>query len=141
MAEPVSHRPIFQSASIAGGSQLVLFFPQDHNTSCRLPPLDGRCEPYQWLFFGALVWCPTWRREQGGEGSWTPSKVLRRLRCDFLAQIGMRYARQIQQHLRQGHGLALHQPVVPLGHGVDAMAEQIMRLRDVTDRGYALRSA
>ena len=35
-------------------------------------------------------------------------QVLRRLRRCFLAQIGIRHARQIQQHLRQGHGFALH---------------------------------
>ena len=70
-------------------------------------------------------------RKSAGSRAGKGGVLSRRLWRCFLAQIGIRHARQIQQHLRQCHGFALHQPVVHLGHRADAIAELVGRRLDI----------
>lgn len=80
-------------------------------------------------------------RKGAGSRAGKGGVLSRRLRRCFLAQIGIRHARQIRQHLRQGHRLALHQLVFQADHGADAVVEQIGWAREVVKRGDALRIA
>ena len=68
-------------------------------------------------------------RKSAGSRAGKGGVLSQRLRRCFLAQIGIRHARQIQQHLRQCHGFALHQPVVQLARAAKKTGLQITQMQ------------